>query len=221
MRKQFVQTLLGVAMLAMCAALVAMPAMADSVAYVQTSDNNSAYASQNDTSGGGLGNFATAYDNFQVSLNDQFTELDWVGSFFGAPGTGNITAFTINFYADNAGTPGAQLSSTSVTNFSQAAMGVDNIGDPLFAYSTAINFNAAAGTQYWLSIVPDQAFPPQWGWETGVGGDGAAYQCFLGSCGPVGNDLAFTLTAVPEPSSLLLLAGSLPALALRLRRKRQ
>ena len=69
------------------------------------------------------------------------------------------------------------------------------------------------GVQYWLSIVPDIGFPPQWGWESGTGGDGAAYQCFLGSCGPITtNDLAFTLLGAavsntPEPSSLFMLGA--------------
>jgi hypothetical protein len=90
-------------------------------------------------------------------------------------------------------------------------------------YTLAINFSALAGTQYWLSVVPDLAFPPQWGWETATGGDGAAYQCFQGLCNSIPNDLAFALfsgnTTVPEPGSLILLGSGILGLAFTLRRK--
>src|SRR5262249_39629603 len=111
---------------------------------------------------------------------------------------------------DNSGVPGSVLATTTVSGTAnETSLGNDNVGDPLFSYSANLStaFNAAAGTQYWLSIVPDVGFPPQWGWETGPGGDAQAYQAFFGTGGSILSDVAFTLNgtnAVPEPSTLVL-----------------
>ena len=83
-------------------------------------------------------------------------------------------------------------------------------------------FNAAAGTEYWLSVYPDLGFPPQWGWSSGTGGDGISYQDFFGSRSQLGVDMAFDLTgnaaATPEPTTIGLAGSALLALILRRRK---
>ena len=95
-------------------------------------------------------------------------------------------------------------------------------------YSYSLNlgtpFTALAGTQYWLSVVPDMGFPPQWGWATGTGGDGTAYQDYFGTLSQQGTDFAFSLvgnpvSATPEPGSMLLMATFLMALGPIVRKK--
>ncbi len=218
MTKQFGRALLCVAMLAALAVVAAMPAMANNIIYFQNPDYNGAYSSQNDTNG--FGNFATAYDNFTLSGTYTISTVEWVGSYFNPSIQGTITGFTVSFYADNAGVPGTQLATTGdvAGNANESFLRIDNAGNPTYLYGLGTSFTATGGTKYWLSIVPDLGFPPQWGWETGTGGDGASYQCFFGSCGAVPNDLAFAL-ATPEPGSMLLLATALAEIGLVVRKK--
>ena len=168
------------------------------------------YASQNDTNGGGFGNFATVYDNFTLTASSNITQIDWTGGYF-SPGTqGPITQFTIQFYnAGLPGVPGTALGSPTVIAGTANETFLTNAqGFPIYTYSAATSFAATAGTEYWVSIVPDLGFPPQWGWATGTGGDGLAYQSFFGTPGPVPSDMAFTLqgnsATTPEPVSFSL-----------------
>ena len=68
-------------------------------------------------------------------------------------------------------------------------------GFPVYTYdiSLAGGYNAAPNVQYWISVVPDLSYPPQWGWATGTGGDTLSYQDFQDNRGALGSDLAFSL----------------------------
>ena len=199
-------------------AAVASPAQV----YFQNPDYNGAYSSQNDTNGFGL--FAQAYDNFTLGATTNLTSVEWIGSYFNPPQQGPITAWTLQFYSDAAGAPGNLLYQTNVAGTAnETFLTIDNAGDPTYLYGLNVNFTAAAGTQYWLSVYPDLGFPPQWGWETGTGGDGASYQCFFGGCGPLAGDLSFALFGnqgtTPEPGTLIMLGTGILGIAGTLRRK--
>ena len=163
-------------------------------------------ASQNDTSGG-QGNFATTYDHFTLSVHSDVEDVEWTGGYFNPPNQGQITAWTVNFYANNAGAPGGVLSSQYFTNNGgETFLTVSGGGFPIYTYSeTFASIDMAAGT-YFVSVEPDLGFPPQWGWATGTGGDGGAYQTFFGTTSPIGVSMAFDITGttvltVPEPST--------------------
>ena len=169
------------------------------------------YASQNDiTPEVGYGNFATVYDNFRLSTAQPITDVHWVGAYFNPPAQGPITRFTVSFWGDAGNQPGALLRSEVFAGTAGETFLTSANGFPTYTYSVDLTspFQAAANTTYWLSIVPDLAFPPQWGWATGTGGDARAWQVFFGAGTALLTDMAFDLTSksVPEPGPVALLA---------------
>jgi hypothetical protein len=200
------------------------PALADVVIYEQmpTLDGN-VYASQNDVNG--FGNFATVYDNFKTwaQIPYQLTDVHWVGGYFNPPQQGPIQGWTISFYADAGNQVGNLLwSQHFTTTVTEDYLGMFN-GTPLFSYhqdDIVDGLLLQPNTEYWLSLVPDLGFPPQWGWGTGTGGDGLSYQTFNGDTEPLPVDFAFDISAsIPEPGTLLLLGSGLAGMAAMLRRK--
>jgi hypothetical protein len=207
---------------------LAAPAPADVVLFTQPSDfpvsgRVGAWASQFDTGTPSLGNFATAYDNFSVMGTGSFqvNSLTWQGGYFAPPTQGPITQFTLQFWSDAGGKPGSVLATETIPgNANETFVGTEPASgalgpDLVFNYSTNLPtpFVGTAGTQYWLSIVPDLDFSSsnfgQWGWHTATGGDGTSLQDFFGTRFTNPNDLAFTLIGlspaqIPEPTSMLV-----------------
>lgn len=175
------------------------------------------------------------FDNFAFATDAFITAVEWQGSYFNTlvnnstfNPPANATGFTLEFYADTAGAPGAMLSSqffllaaANETFVAQQAFSA-TLGLGIYDYSATLGtpFFASGGSTYWLSVYAQSpaasATEAQWGWNGGTGGNGTSMQAIVPNPPVVVNfDRAMTLTGnvVPEPSTLLILGGVLAALA--------
>jgi hypothetical protein len=223
--------------------LQSVPASADPIVYAQPphAPVQSTRASQDQNTVGLL--FQT-FDSFTLAGDTGITAISWQGSYFNAlvadstfNPPANASGFTIAFYADNSGTPGALLASQTFSPFAANETFVGQqaftatLGLGIYDYTASwggLPFLASGGTTYWLSVYahspaasPTEA---QWGWNGGTGGDGVSMQsAFFAAPVTVNFDRAFALQGVaqvPEPLTMMLLSAGFAATFARRRRGR-
>ena len=207
------------------ALVTAMPAAASTTLVTQNTDLNFGVISQNDL--GGQGNYATAYDNFRINGDYKLTFMQWTGSYYNPAQQGPITGWTVTFYNDNGGQPGGACCTVQVAGTAnESFLGFDHVGDPTFNYSLDLGGICCFlnGVEYWVSVVPDLQYPPEWAWESSSDGDGISYQDYYSQRLFHNNDLAFSLVGdpcdpTPEPGSLVMLGSGLLATAGAIRRR--
>lgn len=231
--------------------VVGQQAKADGIVYSQAENRWGAYASQNDPTYGNFAtvydNFTlgSSASITRVEWIGAYFYGPPDPDFLGSADPGTITGFTLKFWSDviDSGTglhrpkieDPAILTKTVIGNAGETDLGYGDIyvasgprftgigPNEMYSYGTALAtpFAATGGTSYWLSIVADSTYPPEWGWETagldgyntGPGGpwfDPSVSLSYRQEGTPTlvrnisGGDFAFSLSAVPEPTTLLL-----------------
>ena len=178
------------------------------------------------------------YDNFSFATATTINQLTWLGIYVndttflnGAPNTSRWDILIFDSTGIG-GTPanliGGAIDDKQVTR--------TTLGTGLFGANTVTvyqftalfpDFNAGAGVGYWFAPVSvGPSFEPVFSWIQGTGGNGLALQAqiagfvFVPPLNVRDGDRAFSLSSVPEPSTLALLALGLGGVAVGRRRRR-
>ena len=158
--------------------------------------------------------YATAFDNFSFAGALSVFNFEWIGKYDDLDSSGLTTAsaesFTVRIFGDS-GTgpfgsePGVELFEANVGLASETS-----IGDGYYRYSANIApFLVAAGETYWFSVTANLDFlDNEWGIAVSDLGDSQSVQDFeFDAADPLTRfydpiDHAFSVSAVPEPSTL-------------------
>ena len=134
---------------------------------------------------------AKAWDNFTLSTETVLDGVDFSGVYAEAFPAGSTaqTSFSIEFFSDSAGLPGALAASVVVDggvagvndgNVTSTLVGTSPSGGSIFDYEAMIPFTLLAAGDYWVSITAIQTFPsaspivdPTWTWQLGTNSGGA------------------------------------------------
>jgi hypothetical protein len=174
-------------------------------------------------------NSQTADDFTLAAGQNVITDAHWWGIWWNPGPPGNATAFKIMIYADNGGMPTGGNPDPSATALKTWTIPVANVGETpyvpvpgTYEYNVDLSadpWTATPGVRYWIAFQSVNTYPPQWGWTNTGATSGTAQQGFplvgVNYWTPLNTEMAFNLTGVPEPASLLLLG--LGALVLRRR----
>jgi hypothetical protein len=169
-------------------------------------------------------------DSFSLAGGGVINQVTFWG---GAYANTAFGPFTVSFFADESGLPGAQLASATGSPTTVVVGPDDGYGasQPLNQFTLNIpNFNAAAGVTYWFSAAENG--PYNFVWTPSDLLHDAAYEFTGGSwtTNPVGprDSQAFQLSnvagdvpgGVPEPAAWALLIGGFGLTGVALRRRR-
>ncbi len=173
----------------------------------------------------------TGYDNFSPTTASYVTAVQWRGNYVAYPSVPNdnpvgpdTTAFTISFLADDNGSPGDVLATSTVNNSDCNPQSLGTLGDfvyvgggstytiTYYSYRAVLPtpFAVAAGQKYWISIVGIlNSNTVAWSWYSSGGStDGSSLQDLHDGNAPVSRQYNrnFTLEGVPSA----FLAGDVP-----------
>jgi hypothetical protein len=174
-------------------------------------------------------------DDFSLASGaNVITGVHWTGLYFPSNTPTQPDNFTIQLFADVAGSPAvAPFLSLNIGDPGRIDTGLDLTGSDLFAYSASVApIVLAPNTVFWLSIFNSTAADSDdnwfWAMQDALGNSFARENPndpWALQVPPVGNRQDFQLTgpiAVPEPSGLVLLAiGVLGLLGSRRKQGRQ
>jgi hypothetical protein len=178
------------------------------------------------------------FDNFTLPTTTVINQATWLGVYLNPDltnGVPNTSRWDVLFDSTTGGLPSGLIAITSNANVVATVLGSGLLGAnqvTVYQFTAVLNdFTAAAGVTYAFSPVsvgetgkPSPTFP-FFGWIQGTGGDNQSSQVQLTSGNPVNiafvdKDRAFSLSTVPEPSTMTLLAVGFGALGMRRRRRR-
>ena len=164
-----------------------------------------------------LPNFATAFENFTFTSSGVISSFSWIGEYESlSPGPLPVGGpnFQINFYTSLGATAGSAIPVATfnllAADTNQIALTGSNTG--FFSYTTTgTPFNVIGGTTYFTSIIAQMDYAiAGWGLAFSNLGNNLSTQDFGDTSLTRFNDTidyAISVTAVPEPGTLVILAS--------------
>ena len=188
------------------------------------------------TSQTGNGSGFVTFDNFSYGSNTLVNQATWYGIFLNLDltnGALNTSRWDVMLFDSTGpgGTPSNMIGGQLNANVQHTTLGTGFFGaNQVTVYQFVADipdFNAVGGHTYWfapVSVGVAGNFAPFFSWIQGTGGDGLSFQAQLTNFVTTNTfvrdgDRAFALQAVPEPSTLALLATGVGALVRRRRRR--
>ncbi len=165
-------------------------------------------------------------DDFILATDsDPLFGVRWFGTYFFNGTPTEPDDFVLRIFDDDGGSPSADLLlEWDLGDVGRTATGQQLFGFDVFGYSAAIGpVDLDPETRYWLSLVNDTSTDADddWAWLTSVPDAGNAHERSAdGTPWALDNaELAFQLTAIPEPGSLVLITIGLVASVTQIRRR--
>ncbi|MBX3363731.1 MAG: hypothetical protein KF866_03100 [Phycisphaeraceae bacterium] len=179
----------------------------------------SGLSSQDARNVNGIGWFSEAADDFPLGAGQAVASIEiWGGYCSPAGEEGNTQGFTIRFYTDNGGSPGARIYEQDVMTFVRTQYA--SIGNGLLGFNYAMDlpipFSPGNGGTYWMSAVAildrgGGSLEPQWGWAGAPNlHGGVAHQWFFspGNFSPQGGGLGMVLYEAASSGCAADMSGS-------------
>lgn len=118
----------------------------------------------------------------------------------------------INLLSDAGITPGALIA--NIGGISDSSLTGNNL---IYDFNLANPIPLVSNTRYWIELSAVNNSSAEWAWSTTTAGIGVANEYWFNTIEPVGSNVAgpnlLSVTAVPLPATLALIAVGLPGLA--------
>lgn len=200
---------------AVCAAVLATPAIAATLVWSQPPTSTGAVVLSSWMDPEGTDSDSYAYESFTLASTTSITEVHWRGGYQFGVGYGMVSNFRISFYESIAGGSQPHCGNPqfpeldidlqhSLTNSNAHETYVGTFGGvPTYDYWFTLPsaFVATGGVKYWIKLDASMPSLPYWGVSTATGGDGTHFafttggaRFFFGS-----GDMAISLYTAGTP----------------------